>query len=424
MCVNRSALRALAALGFCVAVGAGARTARAEAPKASAPGALRLGWDDIVVRSAGHPRSAANRARVAAAAAAVDSAGAIPNPTLEVAVGRGYARSGDDARTEWEAAVEVPLSWAVRRGPRIEAAEYAVKAAQDDARGASIEILMGLSDLFWQVAHDQELTLALDALAAETSTIADGIGRRVESGEARPIERLKIEVEREAILGDAAAAHILLASRATQLATWLGLESSNVVVTADFESLPKVPELRSTRALARAHHPSIRAAEARTSELSAVLDGQRRDRIPALSVRGFAQHELDRRAYGAGLMVDLPLWNWNGSGVAAAGAQVTVARRDQELALRELDARVTEKHGACASTAALAEVYRDRLLPAAARSASATVTSYRLGEIGLLEVIDSRRVLINTHKDSLAVSARAHAECQQLAILTAAEVSR
>jgi cobalt-zinc-cadmium efflux system outer membrane protein len=383
-----------------------------------------LTWSDVVVRSTGHPRRNASRARVSAAVAAVDSAGAIPNPTLEIAVGRGYARSGDEARTEWEAAVEVPLSWAVQRGPRMEAAEHVVSATRQDARGASIEVLLGLNELFWQVAHDQELMLALNALVAETAAIADGIGRRVEKGEARPIERLKIEVEREAILGDADVARILLDSRTTQLATWLGLQGAHVAVTAEFESVPKVPDLRALRTLARASHPEIRAAEARVRAGSAELDAQRRERIPAMSVRGFTQHELDRRAFGAGITVDVPLWSWNGSGVAMARAALTVAQRELELAGRELDSRITAKHGTCAAAAALAKVYRDRLLPAAARSAAATVTSYRLGELGLLEVIDSRRVLINTRKDSLAVLARAHTECQQLGILTATEVSR
>jgi len=122
--------------------------------------------------------------------------------------------------------------------------------------------------------------------------------------------------------------------------------------------------------------------------------------------------------------VDLPIWNWNASGIDEARSQLAVAQREQALVERDIDAQVTGRHGACAAAVALASTYRDRLLPAAVRNMAATNTSYRLGEIGLLDVIDSRRVLTATQKDSIAALARAHAECQQLTLLSTTEGTR
>ncbi len=427
----RPARSALLAAGFSVAlsmaVSAGSAGEPPEGPRPTSPATpdrkLQLTWDDIVRRAVGDPRRGVGLARASAAEAEVGVARAAPNPTLELGLGRGHARVGDDARTEWGAAVEMPLSWIARRGPRIDATKHAVVAAKHEARTAWLEALFELNDLFWRIAQDQKLILEMEALAAETSAIADAVGRRVEKGEARPIERLKIDVEREAINGETMAARLALESESQQLATWLGLESARVAVTAELDSVPSVPELAAIRARVLANHPAIKAAEARVRAATAELDAEGRNRIPEVSIRGFTQSELDRRAYGASVSLGLPLWNWNSTGVARARAQVALARQESALVVRVLDARLAQKQGQCAAAVSLAKVHRERLLPAAEQSAAVAATSYRLGEIGLLEVIDSRRVLIDARKTTLTALGRAHAECQQLAILAGTEMS-
>lgn len=416
---------ATAASAACLAITLDPGTALAQTPAppqaGSRNGIVELTWNDVVRRSAADPRRTLELARLAHAEAQVGAVRAAPNPTLDLAIARGYAQAGDESRTEWEAELEMPLSWLARRGPRVDAARHTVNAAGHDAQLAWRQALFELSDLFWQTAQQQKLVEELEALASETSSIAEAVTRRVDSGEARPIERLKIEVERETIQGETDAARAALQSRRRQLAAWLGLDAMPVVV-ASFDTPPAVAPFEAARASARAHHPSIHAAQARVRAASAEVTAEQRNRIPEVAVRGFAQSELDRRAYGAGITIDLPLWNWNSPGVNAARAQVSVARRELELVSRALESAIADKQGACEAAASLAKVYRDRLVPAAVRSAAIATTSYRAGEIGLLDVIDSRRVLIATRKNAIEALAKAHAECQQLTILTAAEV--
>src|SRR5512139_712156 len=64
----------------------------------------KVTWPDIVRLVDEHPRLAASRLSVVAARGGVSAAGAVPNPSLDIAFGKGDARDG--TRTELERGLE------------------------------------------------------------------------------------------------------------------------------------------------------------------------------------------------------------------------------------------------------------------------------------------------------------------------------
>ena len=190
---------------------------------------------------------------------------------------------------------------------------------------------------------------------------------------------------------------------------------------ADLGAIPREPDLDSVMAIARSAHPAIRAARARVRGLSSALGFENISRLPEIEVRGFDVSEPDRRTRGGGLTVGVPLWNWNSGRVAQARAQLESGHRQFDWQVRQTEAAVIEAHGASLAATQTATRYRDEILPRSESTAAIMEKAYRLGEASLLEVIDARRVLVETRLQYLAALVEAQIDSSQLDALTGQE---
>ncbi|MBK6848875.1 MAG: TolC family protein [Proteobacteria bacterium] len=300
--------------------------APAAASRLSSTSAVSVDWPAVVRLVQQHPRLAAGRLLVDAARGGVDAALAVPNPTLAGSVGQGRARSGDASRAEVGLALTMPLSWLAQRRSRVDAAAGEVELAVAESEALRRAVLVQLRTLFWSLAYEQARVAAHEALLGQTSTLVRLVRRRVEMGEVRPVEGIRVEIELEKITSDLESARVACAARQAELALWVGLPVGQALVAvADLETLPRA--MARDTALARATHPALGVARARARLLAAEVGTERMARVPALSVNGFTLHELDRRAYGVGLTVDLPLGNWNAGRIAQAEARLAAGRK-------------------------------------------------------------------------------------------------
>jgi cobalt-zinc-cadmium efflux system outer membrane protein len=398
-------------------------------PASAAPGdgssanqVVQVAWADILRLVDAQPRLAAGRLQVDAARGGVDAAGAVPNPTVEGNVGRGLARTGGASRGEWGLALTVPLGWLAQRGARVAAAEAEVEVAEAEGEALRRDVLLQLQTLFWSVAHEQARVASLEELEAETRALTSTVQKRVEKGEVRPVESTRAEIELEKVASEVEAARTSLASRQAQLALWLGLtEGKTVVAVAELSALPAAIGLDTALARLHATHPALVAARARVRSLEADVETEKVARVPAVSLTGFTNDELDRRAYGVGLEVDLPLWNWNSGRIARAAARAAAGRMQAEAAARDLEAAVIEAEAACRASVQTANRLGTQVVPRAEAAASIMEKTYRLGEVGQLELIDSRRTLLDARRLRLSALSQAQIDCNRLGALVGEE---
>ena len=190
----------------------------------------------------------------------------------------------------------------------------------------------------------------------------------------------------------------------------------------DLTALPRPPAAEVARRKAAASHPEVAAARARVTARRADVDVERTARLPSLSLGAFAAHELDSRAWGIGLSVDLPVWNRNEGPIAASERRLAAARRRLEARRLGIEAEAVEAQAACEAAVRRATRFRERIVPRA-RTAAATVERiYGLGEAPLLDLIDARRTLTETRVQHLATLARAQADCGRLADVVGEEL--
>ncbi|MEP0841205.1 MAG: TolC family protein [Phycisphaerae bacterium] len=383
---------------------------------------VNLTWPDVVRLVDQHPRLSAGKFQVDAARGGVDAAGAVPNPTLEGNVGQGVARTGGASRVEWGLAVTIPLGWIAQRGSRISAAEAEVDVALAETKALRRDVLLQLRTLFWNLAYEQARVASLEALEAQTLALVETVRKRVEKGEVRPVEATRVEIELEKVTSELEAARVSLKARRAELALWLGVPAGQtLVLTADLDSLPVALDRDAALSKARIAHPSLAVARARTRFFEAELDTEKLARVPAFGLTGFTSYELDRRAYGVGLTVDLPLWNWNSGRIAQAEARLAASRKHAEATGLELQASVVDAQAACQASVATATRFRNNVVPRSETAASTMEKTYQLGEASLLEVIDARRTLLDSRRLYLSALAQAQIDCSRLGALVGEE---
>lgn len=382
------------------------------------PAPERLAWEEVVRAVDADPRLASSRHRVTAARGAIEAADELPNPTLEVDGGLGVAREGSASRGEWGLSLTMPLDFVVKRGAQLDAAEAEVEAAIAETAARRRDVLLQLRSLFLEVAAGRARIATLEELAAQSGSLAAGVSRRVERGEARPVEATRAELEHRKLLAELAATRTTRRARAATLAAWLGLPAGRLVEPEEsFAALPATVELDAALALARERSPALALARARTRALEAEVAIEEGARLPGLAVTGFTNHELDRRAYGAGLAVDLPILSWNGGRIARAEALLASGRSEGEAEQRSLEALLREAHAECLANVERAASLRREVVPRAVSAAEVTERSWQLGEANLFELIDARRTLLDVRLLEVDAALAARLACSRLEIL-------
>ena len=382
-----------------------------------APRAAALRWADIAAAIERDPRVAASRSRVRSAEGGVSVASTPPNPELEASAGRGSAREGSTTRNEWGLALTIPLDWLARRGPEIDAARATVDEVAADAQALRVEVAAELWRLFARAGYAQSEVETLDATEQQVDALTRLVRRRVEAGEGRPVEIPRVELELERVRNELAAARGNLDGALAQLAAWLGAPVGRV-------ELPAAPAATDVSELASelAKYPRVRAAVARAAAARAEASVARRSRVPAFSVGGFYSSELDREAVGGRLAIELPLWDWKTGRVqrAEASAAAEASRADAER--RALGATFGEAIASCRRARDVAERQKTRILPRAEESSRALERTFQLGEAGILDVIDARRVLLQARREFLSSARDRDVECGALILLSGREL--
>jgi cobalt-zinc-cadmium efflux system outer membrane protein len=396
---------------------------RQAGPKGQGTGAVtRLTWNDLVRLVDEHPLMAASRHTRAAFIAAVDAAGAAPNPTLDATAAYGRARGVSDSRVEWGLALSIPLDWVARRGIKMDAARSEVALAEAKAEVLRREVVSQLGALFWELVEAQERVSVLSETSRQAEVLLETVKRRVEMGEARPVEATRIAVESNKIGGGLETARITLRGRRARLASWLaGGGSVTVVAVAELKTLPEPMRLADAVDAVKRNHPMLNAETARLRSLAANLEVERRERMPSMSARVFTDHELDRRAYGGGLSIEMPLWNWNQGAVRRSESLLEAGKERARATRLDLEGETIEAQTKCRAGVTLAAHFRDQILPNAESAAKMIERTYELGEATLLELIDARRTLVETRGTFLNALVRAQTDCSRLQVLVGKE---
>ncbi len=212
------------------------------------------------------------------------------------------------------------------------------------------------------------------------------------------LTRLEIELEQANVaLRDAVES---ASARRHAFALQLGAElPGEYLVEIDLEDLPALPPLEEVVEKTLNSHPSLKAASSRIDGAAAKHRAEQHRRLPEFALGAFFDRELDAYNYGGMLSLKLPLWNWNSGAIAKASAEEQAARRGAELTRLDLEIAVRDSFAAATRAYRRTRSLSEVILPKLQETSAALEQMYRVGEIGVIDILDARRTQIEVEAE-------------------------
>lgn len=359
------------------------------------------------------------------AQAGIRTAGALPNPRLELSDGRLRPSNGGSSGHVggWGVAQLIENPWL--RGARVDAAEQGLRSS---------EALLGLtrSEVVAQVRlRAYELLLRIEEARAAADELElleqtrERVRVRVDSGEAARYEIIKAEAE-------------FISARQRQQSAQLALEQSRIrlnqlaagqlpagwTLSASLDDSPAPLPLAPLRAQLLAGNPELQALRAEVERQQARVREAGAGRWPGVELRYADLREPDNRQNIVGASIQIPLLDQRRGPRAEAEAEALRARtrldgRQVELQL-QLDAAVMALE--------MARLRVEALGTGAVRDAEAALrvaqAAYRYGERGILDVLDAQRVLRTVRADLLQARFQQQAAAIEIDLLTGRDAAQ
>lgn len=347
----------------------------------------------------------AARYELQAVEASVLQAGALPNPSLELAV--------EDTRRETrETTVQFsqPIESGGKRNARLHAAQRGRDAASAELNTKQADVRAAVITAFFDVLAAQErLRLAQESVTlAQRATIT--AARRVAAGKVSPVEETKARVAESGVRLESVQARSELASARKRLATMWGNPAPRFErAEGQLDHLPELPELAAlSRRLATA--PALTRARFEVDRRQALAQVERSRRIPDVTVNLGVKRseELGRNQAIVGVSIPLPLFDSNRGNVLESLRRADKARDELAATETRLDSELAQAYEKLSMARQEAEALQADVLPGAQSAYDAATTGFEYGKFGFLDVLDSQRTLLQAKSQFLRALSEAH----------------
>ena len=377
-----------------------------------------------------NPDLSLSRADLIGAKAAQGLAAVLPNPRIEIGLGRESARAAlQDPSSTLQ---NLSLSQFIEN-PALRSARVSSFAAQSEAQAARLDATrVQVGGLVRRAAYEvllrqAEIVAADDARALLEST-RSRVKLRVESGDAARYELIKADAELIGAQQRSQVARLALEQSRIRLQQIVGIDLPPAwSIQASLEDPVQVPNRESVRAQLLKRHPDLMALRAELQAASERVQEARASRWPGVDVQlsQLRDRGLDRPSRYetlVGASISVPILDPRSAAIDLAQSQVQRAR----LALRAREQSLLREFDSAWATLEIAALRVKSLNEGAVREAEAALrvaeAAYRFGERGILDVIDAQRVLRLIRADLL--NARFEQQAASIAIQVLTSDSR
>lgn len=338
------------------------------------------------------PELAIARAKWRVAEAAVVSAGARPNPTLDLT--QQYNVDAPTGTSPWTVGptVSLPIETAGKRGARIRQAQSLAEAAR-----------LNVAQTAWQVRQRVRTSLLdvyptvplLEQEVARQAELVRLIERRLAAGEAAQPELTQARITLDQLRLSLQDTRKQEAEGRAQLASALGLPLQALDGVAlsmtSFEHLPPLSALPSKALQRRAllQRPDVRAALAEYEASQAALQGEVAKQYPDITLGPGFLWDAGQAKWSFGLSLALPLFNRNQGPIAEAQARRQQAAANV-LAVQARAIGAVEQALAGYRQMLSKVATADALRASQQRAVRAAQASYRAGETDRLGLVGAQ----------------------------------
>ncbi len=373
-----------------------AASANAQTPPLTLARALELA-------QATNPQLAVASAIGEGANAAITTAKARPNPEFNFLTGRQYllqASAAAGAQQHFGVSQLIEL-------PSVRQARLTLAEAGRDSTG----FLMSETRLMLRGAVKQAFYQALRrrqevTMAEENRRIVQDFERRiriqVEVGEAARLELIRAETELNTATAQLRSAQLRSTTAVAQLRALLSLPASEEIrLDGTLDPALDLPPFAELRVASLASHPSLGRLRAESRRAQANLRNEETLRKPQPTLLSEYERQPDNHYWRVGVTIPLPFVNKRQGQIAEAAAGISQANASASVLELQLAAQLERAYGEYQVASQQVRAYEDGSLKEAEAALAAAEAAYRLGERGILEVLDAQRVLRSIRYDYL-----------------------
>ncbi len=364
-----------------------------------------LGINDLVeIVLQSNPGLKAARFTIDVATASVTTAGAYPNPRLEVSGGRNATPSPISGQAGNVNSVGVAqfIENPALRSARINSSLFAEQSSRQALSQVRNELVSQVKLRAYEyLLRKAEAQAAAEALALLEQT-RERIKVRVETGEAGKFDLIRADAEIVNARQREESARLQIAQAAIALNR---LAAGNLPpkweLDAELNDTAPLPSLDVLKQEAARLNPEIRVLESELERARSRIEEARASLLPGIDLRMSQVREPDVRQDIVGLSVQVPIFDQRRGPRAEAIA-------DRERTLTRLEGRraeLVQQLELAWRSVEIARVRVQALSEGAVKASEAALrvaeAAYRFGERGILEVLDAQRVLRAVRQDLL-----------------------
>lgn len=342
--------------------------------------------------------------QIRAAEAGVTGASAYPNPQLTFMAGPQHARIPQalPSNSHRQFTVSQTIENPFLRSARIGSAEAGVDASEASLDQVRADLAAQLRVAAYELVLRQEVARVEASVSDLMEEIRRRVKVRVDVGEAARFELIRADTEvlaaasrKEAAQLNAQRARIaLIQLTAGALRPDFHIEG----LLTDPVNLPPLEELRES---VPAVNPEITRLEAEWNRARRRIDQERAAVFPSLTVLLSNFQEAQYTSNLAGVNVTIPLFYRRQGEIAAASADSERARGILEFRRFEIGQLLESAWQAKQIAQRRVDMFEGGLLREAESALEVAQAAYRFGERGLIEVLDTQRVLRGVRSDLL-----------------------
>lgn len=337
-------------------------------------------------------------------------AGLRPNPSLEVGAVTG-APFGTPAEKTWSVEVSQEFLTAGKREKRIRTAQIGLAGYDHriaDAERLLIEEVKGAFYDYRTALERLEIARRSRAVSQELLALAQ---ERFAAGDIPELEVNLARVEVARGEGRLAEVEREVEPARQRLLTLTGLpRGEEIRLAPPPEPRPLVLSLKELREAALAVRPDFKALEAEVRRGEAAAELARAERIPNLTaglsyqkdgssidVEGREVKDKDDLV-GVRLSVPIPLFDRNQAGVREARALLESAASRHRFARQKIEREVEAAYAQVQAAERALSLYGKDILPQLEENLRLVREAYRLGEVGILSVLEEQRKFLEVHE--------------------------
>jgi len=360
---------------------------------------LSYGLDELIeIALKENPQLLAFKAGVDMSKGELVQASLYPNPEIEGGGLRGRALGGESkSGKEYNFTLSQPFEWPLKRFYRKKVAGKDVNIANLELEGFSLDLTSQVKIIFHEILRlKKELSLSSENLS-DLEKVLSSIKVKVESGEAPEFELIKAQVEVLRAEKELKKAENKILIAKSNLNSLLGKSlPEGFDISGELTAPSSNYETNLLLNIAYKKQPLLLQKESDLQKQQYNISFQKNSRFPDISLKGIFAREIDKKSFGFGLSLPLPLWNRNQGAISSAYAGERKAQEEFNQIKIELSRLITEELKNYQIATDQLEVFKKGLLTQAEEALRIAKLRYEEGESGIIDFLDAQRVYRQT----------------------------